>query len=276
MESEKKPFDGFRFNKALGQNFISDKNLLGAICADAGIGEGDVVVEIGTGAGTLTEAILQTGAYVHTFEVDTRLEPMIRSRLAAYEGKNELHFADVLKMSDERFSELVPCPFSVVANLPYYVTTPLIMRFLESELPCRSLTLTVQKEVGERLCAPAGSSEYGAVTVSVDSYCDVSITRIIDKKMFFPAPKVDSCVIRLSVKDDKYRIADRTLFRRVVKAVFCNRRKTLENNLKSAFKFSKETCLEIFSAMDIPPMIRGEKLTTEQFVFLTELVEKRI
>ncbi len=276
MESEKKPFDGFRFNKALGQNFISDKNLLGAICADAGIGEGDVVVEIGTGAGTLTEAILQTGAYVHTFEVDTRLEPMIRSRLAAYEGKYELHFADVLKMSDERFSELVPCPFSVVANLPYYVTTPLIMRFLESELPCRSLTLTVQKEVGERLCAPAGSSEYGAVTVSVDSYCDVSITRIIDKKMFFPAPKVDSCVIRLSVKDDKYRIADRTLFRRVVKAVFCNRRKTLENNLKSAFKISKETCLEIFSAMDISPMIRGEKLTTEQFVFLTELVEKHI
>lgn len=276
MESEKKPFDEFRFNKALGQNFISDKNLLGAICADAGIGEGDVVVEIGTGAGTLTEAILQTGAYVHTFEVDTRLEPLIKNRLADHEGRYELHFADVLKMSDERFSELVSGPFSVVANLPYYVTTPLIMRFLESDLPCKSLTLTVQKEVGERLCAPAGTSEYGAVTVSVDSYCDVSITRIIDKKMFFPAPKVDSCVIRLSVRSDKYPITDRSLFRRVVKAVFCNRRKTLENNLKSAFKISKETCSEIFAAMDLPPMIRGEKLTTEQFSTLTELIKARI
>lgn len=276
MESEKKPFDGFRFNKALGQNFISDKNLLGAICADAKIGDGDVVVEIGTGAGTLTEAILQTGAYVHTFEVDTRLEPLIKSRLAAYEGKYELHFADVLKLSDKSFFTFCPESFSVVANLPYYVTTPLIMRFLESELPCRSLTLTVQKEVGERLCAPAGSSEYGAVTVSVDSYCDVSITRIIDKKMFFPAPKVDSCVIHLSVKKDKYPIADRTLFRRVVKAVFCNRRKTLENNLKSAFGISKEVCTDILNAMNLPLMIRGEKLTTEQFSTLTELVKKYI
>ncbi len=276
MERENKPFEGFRFNKALGQNFISDKNLLDAICADAGVGTGDTVVEIGTGAGTLTEAILKTGAFVHTFEVDSRLEPMIRERLAPYEGQYELHFFDVLKMSDDRFSELVSGPFSVVANLPYYVTTPLIMRFLESDLPCKALTLTVQKEVGERLCAKEGTSEYGAVTVSVRSYCDVEITRIIDKKMFFPAPKVDSCVVRLTGHNNKYSIADRNLFRRTVKAVFCNRRKTLENNLKSAFSVSKDTINDIFLSMDLPPMIRGEKLSVEQFVELTEQLKKYI
>ena len=273
MERDNRPFEGFRFNKALGQNFISDKNLLDAICADAGIGEGDTVVEIGAGAGTLTEAILKTGAFVHTFEVDTRLEPLIRERLAPYEGRYQLHFFDVLKMSDERFTELVTGPFDVVANLPYYVTTPLIMRFLESKLPWRSLTLTVQKEVGERLCAKEGTSEYGAVTVAVRSYCDVEIARLIDKKMFFPAPKVDSCVVRLTGHDNKYSIADRNLFRKVVKAVFCNRRKTLENNLKSAFSVSKDTINYIFSEMNLPPMIRGEKLTVEQFVRLAELLK---
>lgn len=276
MENNTKPFGGFVFNKALGQNFLSDKNLLDAVCADAGVKEGDYVVEIGTGAATLTEAILRAGAYVYTFEVDRRLEPIIREKLAPYEGRYELVFGDVLNMNDAQFSQICAHPFKVVANLPYYVTTPLIMRFLESSLPCLGMTLTVQKEVGERICAKEGTSDYGAVTVSVQSYCEPKINRIIDKRMFFPAPKVDSCVLTLENHDNKYGIADRNLFRRTVKAVFCARRKTLENNLKSAFSFSKEQCADILNELGLPPMIRGEKLSVGQFKALSDAVGKRI
>ena len=276
MENNTKPFGGFVFNKALGQNFLSDKNLLDAVCADAGVKEGDYVVEIGTGAATLTEAILRAGAYVYTFEVDRRLEPIIREKLAPYEGRYELVFGDVLNMNDAQFSQICARPFKVVANLPYYVTTPLIMRFLESSLPCLGMTLTVQKEVGERICAKEGTSDYGAVTVSVQSYCEPKINRIIDKRMFFPAPKVDSCVLTLENHDNKYGIVDRNLFRRTVKAVFCARRKTLENNLKSAFSFSKEQCADILNELGLPPMIRGEKLSVGQFKALSDAVGKRI
>lgn len=276
MENNTKPFGGFVFNKALGQNFLSDKNLLDAVCADAGVKEGDYVVEIGTGAATLTEAILRAGAYVYTFEVDRRLEPIIREKLTPYEGRYELVFGDVLNMNDAQFSQICTHPFKVVANLPYYVTTPLIMRFLESSLPCLGMTLTVQKEVGERICAKEGTSDYGAVTVSVQSYCEPKINRIIDKRMFFPAPKVDSCVLKLENHDNKYGIVDRNLFRRTVKAVFCARRKTLENNLKSAFSFSKEQCADILNELGLPPMIRGEKLSVGQFKALSDAVGKRI
>lgn len=276
MENNTKPFGGFVFNKALGQNFLSDKNLLDAVCTDAGVKEGDYVVEIGTGAATLTEAILRAGAYVYTFEVDRRLEPIIREKLAPYEGRYELVFGDVLNMNDAQFSQICAHPFKVVANLPYYVTTPLIMRFLESSLPCLGMTLTVQKEVGERICAKEGTSDYGAVTVSVQSYCEPKINRIIDKRMFFPAPKVDSCVLTLENHDNKYGIVDRNLFRRTVKAVFCARRKTLENNLKSAFSFSKEQCADILNELGLPPMIRGEKLSVGQFKALSDAVGKRI
>lgn len=276
MENNTKPFGGFIFNKALGQNFLSDKNLLDAVCADAGIEKGDYVVEIGTGAGTLTEAILRAGAYVYTFEVDRRLEPLIREKLTHYEDRYQLFFVDVLNINDARFTEICPHPFKVVANLPYYVTTPLIMRFLESSLPCQSLTLTVQKEVGERICAKEGASDYGAVTVSVQSYCDARITRIIDKRMFYPAPKVDSCVLTLNNHDNKYGVSDRDLFRRTVKAVFCARRKTLENNLKSAFSFTKEQCADILQSMSLPPMIRGEKLSVAQFKILADQIASRL
>ena len=275
MENPQKPFEGFRFNKALGQNFLSDKNLLAAICDDAGIQEGDTVVEIGTGAATLTEALLKCGAFVYTFEVDERLEPLIKNRLIDY-SKYKISFLDVLKIKDDRFEEICPEPFKVVANLPYYVTTPLIMRFLESDLKYLSLTLTVQKEVGERLCAKEGTADYGAVTVSVQSYCDVEIKRIIDKKMFYPAPKVDSCVIKLTPHGNKFAVKDRAVFNRTVRAVFCARRKTLENNLKAAFSLTKEQCEEIFEAMGLPPMIRGEKLSVSQFVTLSELVASKL
>ena len=273
MENNKKPFDGFIFNKALGQNFLSDKNLLDAICVDAGIEKGDYVVEIGTGAGTLTEAILRAGAHVYTFEVDRRLEPLIQKNLADY-SDYQLVFGDILNMKDAGFAQICPHSFKVVANLPYYVTTPLIMRFLESTLPCESLTLTVQKEVGERICAKEGTPDYGAVTVSVQSYCDAAVTRIIDRRMFYPAPKVDSCILTLKNHNNKFGITDRDLFRKTVKAVFCARRKTLENNLKSAFSLTKEQCADILSSMDLPPMIRGEKLSVSQFKILADRISE--
>ncbi len=263
--------EGFRLNKALGQNFLTDINLLDAIAGDAGVTAGDDVVEIGTGAGTLTAAILRKGASVYTFEVDRRLEDVIRENLSDFSDYH-LFFADILRLKDDELKAVLPDTFKVVANLPYYVTTPLIMRFLNSSLGFTDLTLTVQKEVAERLCATEGTGEYSAITVSVQSICDVKITRIVDRKMFLPAPNVDSAVVRLTKHDNKFGITDRALFERVVKSVFCARRKTLENNLKSAFSLDKETACAVIEKLGYPPQIRGEKLSVDEFRRLSELV----
>ncbi len=267
MENRPVPED-FRFNKALGQNFLTDKNLLASVCKDAGIEKGDTVVEIGTGAGTLTKALCEAGAKVFTFEVDRRLEEIVKKNLDGMDYT--MIIGDVLRMSDEEIKKIVPEPFKVVANLPYYITTPLIMRFLESELDYISLTITIQKEVAERLLSEAGTPDYGAVTVAVRSYCDVVLNRTIDRRMFFPSPKVDSTVITLKKHENKYKIQDRKLFRNLVKCVFSARRKTLENNLKSGFSLKKEQCEILFNRLNLPPMIRGEKLSVEQFKSLAD------
>ncbi len=267
--------NNFRFNKALGQNFITDKNLLNAIVTDSGAGEDDIVVEIGAGAGTLTRAIAERCKKVYAFEVDDNLRPVLKKSLAGLDNVMVV-FADVLKMSDEELLKIVDKPFKVIANLPYYITTPLIMRFLESSLPVLSLTVTIQKEVAERLVAKAGKPEYGAVTVAADYAGDAVITRIIGKEMFFPVPKVDSALLTLTINKDKYTVNDEKLFKRTVKAAFLWRRKTLANNLQNMFSLPKAECEEILSSCGFSPMIRGEKLTTQEFINLSEEIEKHI
>lgn len=259
----------FRFNKALGQNFITDKNLLTAIVNDADINENDVVVEIGTGAGTLTRELSVKAKRVITFEVDRNLENILKEVFADLNNV-ELHFADVLEMSDEALQELIKAPFKVVANLPYYITTPLIMRFLESKLDLISLTLMMQKEVALRMIAKSGTSEYGAITVGVDICGDAKITRTIPKTMFYPIPKVDSALLKIDIRHDKYNIEDVAKFKKLVKAAFMWRRKTLSNNIVSAFSLTKQQAEEAIASNNLDIMIRGERLSSEQFIELSK------
>ncbi|MDY4655390.1 MAG: 16S rRNA (adenine(1518)-N(6)/adenine(1519)-N(6))-dimethyltransferase RsmA [Eubacteriales bacterium] len=267
--------NNFRFNKALGQNFITDKNLLNAIVTDSAASEEDVIVEIGAGAGTLTRAIAERCKKVYAFEVDDNLRPVLKKSLEGLDNVTVV-FADVLKMSDEELLKIVDKPFKVIANLPYYITTPLIMRFLESSLPVLSLTVTIQKEVAERLVAKAGKPEYGAVTVAADYAGDAVITRIIGKEMFFPVPKVDSALLTLAIIKDKYNVNNEKLFKRTVKAAFLWRRKTLANNLQNMFSLPKSECEKILASCGFSPMIRGEKLTTQEFINLSEEIEKHL
>lgn len=160
----------------------------------------------------------------------------------------------------------------MVANLPYYITTPLIMRFLESSLNVKSMTLMTQKEVAERLIAKPGTENYGAITVAVDYAGDAEIKRIIDRRMFYPSPKVDSALIRIDTDRNKYVTSEEKTFKKTVKAAFLWRRKTLANCLQNMFNLPKNVCEKIIEKADFPPMIRGERLSTADFIKLGELI----
>ena len=265
---------GFRFNKALGQNFIFDTNLLDAIVADSGVSGTDTVVEVGTGAGTLTSRLAQRAERVVSFEVDRGLRDVLSLTLRGTENA-EVVFRDVLKMKDEELAELTGNkPFKVVANLPYYITTPLIMRFIESGLPVASLTVMVQKEVADRLRAERGTADYSALTLAAEMFGDVTLTRTVDRHMFRPAPNVDSAVVRLDRVSDRLAGEDVSLVKRTVRAAFAMRRKTLANNLSSAFGISKTEAGEALAACGLPADIRGERLSLDEFVALTHALFK--
>ena len=258
---------GFRFNKALGQNFIFDGNLLDAIVSDAGVTAEDTVVEIGTGAGTLTARLAARAKKVFSFEVDERLRPVLDISLKGAENV-EVVFRDVMKMKDDELREMIGGEFKVVANLPYYITTPLIMRFAESTLPVSSITVMVQKEVADRLTAEVGSADYAAVTLAVKVFGDAAITRIVDRHMFRPAPNVDSAVVRVDRVPGRLDGADEKLVRKLVRAAFAMRRKTLVNNLAASFGIPKQQAADLVTACGFPADVRGERLSLDDFIRL--------
>lgn len=260
--------NNFRFKETLGQNFISDKNLLSAIVSDSGIGENDTVVEIGTGGGTLTTAIAEKAQKVISFEVDKNLEPVLQMTLKGHDNI-EVVMRDVLKMSDDEFRTYVDGDFSLIANLPYYITTPLITRFLFSSLTPKSLTVMVQKEVALRICAKAGESEYSAISASVQLVSDTQITRTVSRKMFYPMPKVDSAVIKITPKA-KFSKEETESTLKLIKLAFIMRRKTLYNNLKGAF--TPEKVSKAIEELGLNPSVRGEDLTPADFVKLAKIL----
>lgn len=261
---------GFRFNKALGQNFIFDGNLLDAIVSDAGVTAEDTVVEIGTGAGTLTARLAARAKKVFSFEVDERLRPVLDISLKGAENV-EVVFRDVMKMKDDELREMIGGEFKVVANLPYYITTPLIMRFAESTLPVRSITVMVQKEVADRLTAEVGSADYAAVTLAVKVFGDAAVTRIVDRHMFRPAPNVDSAVVRIDRVPGRLDGADEKLVRKLVRAAFAMRRKTLVNNLAASFGIPKQHATDLVTACGFPADVRGERLSLDDFIRLSHV-----
>ena len=259
---------GFKFNKRYGQNFITDINLLDAIVRDAGI-DGGVVLEIGAGAGTLTTALARAADRVVSYEIDISLMPVLSRTLAGLDDRVEVVFRDVMKESDAAIDAAVGSDYALVANLPYYITTPVLMRFIERDNAPKSITVMVQKEVGDRLCAMPDTADYGAITASVALAGRAEITRIVPRTLFYPQPKVDSCIVRI-VPDDTYAAADKPLVRRIITCAFAMRRKTLVNNLMSGLSLSREAALKIIESIGVDTRVRGETLSVEQFVRLAE------
>lgn len=266
--------NGFHFNKRYGQNFLTDTNLLRSIVDKAGITENDTVVEIGVGGGTLTRAIAEKAKRVIGFEIDTNLKPVLAETLCGLDNV-EIIYKDVMKMKTKDIETLIGGRFSVVANLPYYITTPILMKFIEESDMVDNITVTVQEEVADRLCSKAGSSEYGAITASVDAIGNAQKIMRIDRKMFYPAPNVDSAVVKIDINKRKYNIKDMLCYRAVVRCAFLSRRKTLVNNLMMYFKIDRKTAEEIVINVKGDVLVRGEILNTEDFVRLQEEILSR-
>ncbi|MGI6214090.1 MAG: 16S rRNA (adenine(1518)-N(6)/adenine(1519)-N(6))-dimethyltransferase RsmA [Christensenellales bacterium] len=258
---------GFHFKKGLGQNFITDKNLLAAIVRDSGISREDTVAEIGSGAGTLTMELAAAAKQVHTFEVDPGLKPVLEEMFSGINNIS-LHFADVLKLTDKEIKSIINGDFAVVANIPYYITTNLIMRFIESGLPVTSLTLTVQKEVAKRICAREGNPDYGALTLACALWGDASITRIVKKEVFYPVPKVDSAVVKI-IRNPKFGSPEEhKRVTKIIKSAFHMRRKTLINNLSADFCLPKELLADILAGCGMAEKTRGEDLPLSAYLAL--------
>lgn len=260
---------GFCFKKRLGQNFITDTNLLKAIVNDADISAEDTVLEIGTGAGTLTKQLAKAAKSVYTFEIDNSLAPILKQTFCDIDNIY-LHFHDILKLSDKEIKSIINTDFKVVANIPYYITTALLMRFIESDLPTSSLTFTVQKEVAKRICAKPNNSDYGALTLACALWGDAEIKRIIKKEVFYPIPKMDSAVIKIKYNPKFSSPNERNKVSKLVKSAFHMRRKTLVNNLSNITGLSKEQLSCILAEHGIIHTARGEELSLNAYLSLAK------
>ena len=258
-----------RFHKRFGQNFLIDDNILNRIADAAEISSSDSVLEIGAGIGTLTQALALRAKKVTTVEIDTRLIPVLNETLSEY-NNIKLVNNDFLKcdLSDLGFSS--DEPVKVAANLPYYVTTPIIMTLLESDLAIKRMTFLVQKEVGERLAANPGTKAYGSLTVAARYYADCVKCFDVPASAFMPKPRVDSTVIALTRRPSDYEPVDKKIFFSIVKAAFLNRRKTLINSLAGNTAFDRDTLTAALTKAGIDPGIRGERLTGEEFAEIAD------
>ncbi|MFB4333210.1 16S rRNA (adenine(1518)-N(6)/adenine(1519)-N(6))-dimethyltransferase RsmA [Paenibacillus sp. CR_12] len=268
---------GFSFKKSLGQNFLIDQNILYKIVEAAGLDEDKGALEIGPGIGALTEKLAQTAGTVTAVEIDQRLIPILREVLEPY-GNVRVHHGDVLKVD---LHELFRQDFadvskvSVVANLPYYVTTPILMKLLEEKLPLENIVVMIQKEVAERMAAAPGSKDYGSLSIAVQYYSEPKLVCIVPHTVFIPQPNVESAVIRLAVREQPpVRVEDERFFFEVVQASFAQRRKTIANNLKSRFfpGEGRERLEQLLQEAGIDPSRRGETLSIEEYARLSNVL----
>ena len=263
----------FRFNKKFGQNFIFDQNFLRSVVKDAEINNETDVLEIGAGAGTLTKVLGENARKVVSYEIDTNLKQTLSENLK--DSSNvEVIFKDIMKASIDEIEKNFQGDYVLIANLPYYITTPIIFKFLEEATRLTRLVIMVQLEVANRICSKAGSSEYGAINPAIDYRGTAKIVRKVSRKMFMPMPNVDSAIVRIDIDKNKYKINDRKLLDNVIKSAFQMRRKTLQNNLKNNFSLSQAQLDEIYSKMNLVAGVRGETLTTGQFVELSNLLSE--
>lgn len=268
---------GFSFKKSLGQNFLIDQNILQKIVDAAGLDESKGALEIGPGIGALTEKLAQSAKTVTAIEIDQRLLPILTEVLAPYPHVHVRH-GDVLKLD---LREVFATDFkevdkvSVVANLPYYVTTPILMRLLEEKLPLENIVVMIQKEVAARMAASPGTKDYGSLSIAVQYYCEPEVVCIVPPTVFIPQPNVESAVIRLRVREEPpVTVVDELHFFEVVQASFAQRRKTISNNLKSRFftKENRDDLEPLLHSAGIEPSRRGETLSIEEFSRLSAVL----
>ena len=262
----------FAFQKKFGQNFLIDSNILESIVSAADITKDDFVLEIGPGIGTMTQYLCEAARQVVAVEIDKMLSPILKDTLSEYDNVEVIN-QDVLKLdikalAQEKNNEK---PIKVVANLPYYITTPIIMGLFESKVPIESITIMVQKEVADRMQTGPGSKDYGALSLAVQYYADAKVQLNVSASCFMPRPNVDSAVIKLTAHEKPVVDVDETLMFKVIRASFNQRRKTLVNGLKnsSELDYTKEEIVQAIKAIGKEENIRGEKLTLEEFAALS-------
>ncbi|MED1206019.1 16S rRNA (adenine(1518)-N(6)/adenine(1519)-N(6))-dimethyltransferase RsmA [Heyndrickxia acidicola] len=266
---------GFSFKKSLGQNFLVDPNILKKITEFAELTDQSGAIEIGPGIGALTEHLARASKKVVAFEIDQRLLPILDDTLSPYGNVKIIHQdvlkADVSEMIQEEFQQVKD--LMVVANLPYYVTTPIIMKLLEERLPIRGIVVMLQKEVADRISAKPGTKDYGSLSIAIQYYTKAEAVMIVPKTVFMPQPNVDSAVIRLTKREQPAaQVTNEEFFFSVTRAAFAQRRKTILNNLTSQLpdgKEKKQQIIDILEEVNIEPSRRGETLSIQEFADLS-------
>ncbi len=264
---------GFGLKKRYGQNFLIDERVLTRIIEGAEITKADDVLEIGPGIGTMTQALCEAAGRVKAVEIDEKLIPILRDTLSPFSNVEVIN-EDILKVD---MAELFPAGFKVVANLPYYITTPIVMRLLESGAKLESMIVMVQKEVAERMRAKPGGKDYGALTLAVDHYAEAELIAVAPPNCFIPRPEVTSAVIRLRRrKEPAVRPRDREFMFALIKAAFSQRRKTLQNALSNdkALRLSKEEIESALHDLGLDSRVRGERLSLDDFSKLSDILKQ--
>ncbi len=269
---------GFKFSKSLGQNFLINPSVCPRIAELGNAKAGFGVIEIGTGIGVLTNELAKRADKVCAIEIDSRLMPVLAETLAEHKNikiiNDDVLKVDIKKLIDEEFQGL---EVAVCANLPYYITSPIIMYLLEQRLPVRSVTVLVQKEAALRLCAELGTRDAGAVTVAVRYFSEPKILFNVSRGSFMPAPNVDSAAVRFDIKDTTPEgVSDEGFFFRTVRAAFSQRRKTLVNSVSSGLGADKALVAEAAKKASLPENIRPEQLTMEQFISFSECLRTMV
>ena len=266
----------FKFSKSLGQNFLIDTNVIDRILEGARVQEGDYVIEVGPGIGTLTKEMGRTAEKVVAIEIDKTLIPILEETLADFPNIEVIN-QDILKVDVQELvkEKLNGGPVKLIANLPYYITTPIVMKFLEEDIPVTDIVVMVQKEAADRMNAQPNSKDYGALSVAVQYYCDTEIVAKAPRHMFMPQPNVDSTVIGLHVREEKkYNVDNEDIFFKTVKASFGQRRKTLLNSLGGLGFLSKDQIKVALQEANIDEKRRGETLSIEEFASLSNAVNR--
>ncbi len=266
----------FCFQKKFGQNFLIDGHVLDKIIAGAGVTKDDMVLEIGPGIGTMTQYLAEAAGKVVAVEIDRNLLPILQETLADYDNVKVIH-ADVLSLDLEKLvqEENGGRPIKVVANLPYYITTPIIMALFEQHVPLANVTVMVQKEVAARMKSGPGSKDYGALSLAVQYYAEPYIVANVPCNCFMPRPNVDSAVIRLTrYEEPPVQVKDEKMLFKIIRASFNQRRKTLQNGLNNSpeLNFTKDQIAAAIAEAGFSPSVRGEALTLEQFARLTDIL----
>ena len=266
---------GFTFSKALGQNFLIDSSVCPAMAAELGADGHTAVIEIGPGIGVLTKELCEVAGKVIAIELDKRLYPVLGETLGNYDNF-ELVEGDAMKLDLAKLISEKCAGFEsvkVCANLPYYITSPIMMALLESEAPIDEIVVMVQKEAADRLCAEMGTRQAGAVTAAVRYYGSAAILFEVGRESFMPSPKVDSAVIKITLgKNNDYHITDKKAFFSLVRAAFSQRRKTLVNSVSSTLGISKSELCSALNALGLSETVRAEKMTMEDFAALADIL----